>query len=107
MTDLTADGLVGWRRRATGLSGAGARTPDGVVRGLLAVQAQDHRPALWAVGQRCVATSEADLDDWFAAGAVIRTTSCGRRGNSSPPESALAAAARRPPGSTQIVPGRC
>lgn len=67
------DELVAWRRRATGLVMAPAGNPIEVVRGRLAIQAQDHRPALWSVGQRCATTSEAELGAHFDAGGLIRT----------------------------------
>ena len=65
--------LTAWRRHATGLASSPARSPIDVVRARLAVQAQDHRPTLWSVGQRGHDLTEADLDAAFDIGDLIRT----------------------------------
>lgn len=44
-----------------------------MVRSLLAVQSQDYPGAKWAVGQRVEATTDAELDRLFDAGAILRT----------------------------------
>jgi Winged helix DNA-binding domain len=69
------------RLRALGL-GAAARpgsTPVDVIGRLTAVQAQDHRPAKWSVGQRVPGAREADLDALFDAGTFLRTHVLWRR----------------------------
>ncbi len=65
--------------RTLGLTGPGRSTPEGVVGHLLAVQAQDHAPALWSVGQRlehpCLATVDAAFEQGrFVRLHVLRTT---------------------------------
>ena len=71
--DMTEGEIVAWRRRASGLTGAPALDASDVVRRLLAVQAQDHQPALWSIGQRCAESSQVGLDRWFDAGGAVRT----------------------------------
>lgn len=44
-----------------------------VVRVLGAVQAQDYAGAKWAMGQRAIGVTDADVDRAFDAGAIIRT----------------------------------
>ena len=44
-----------------------------VVRALGAVQAQDYLNAKWAIGQRTKASSDADIDQAFARGEILRT----------------------------------
>ena len=65
---------VAFRRLLTQrLVGPPFDSPTDVVRSLLAVQAQDYAGAKWAVGQRVAATTEAELDRLFDAGAILRT----------------------------------
>lgn len=74
VTGLTAAELVAWRRHAVGLARTDDADPSAVVRHRLAFQAQDHRPTLWSVGQRCASpTTETTLDGWFDAGHAVRT----------------------------------
>jgi hypothetical protein len=49
-----------------------ARTAD-VVAWLGAVQAQDYTAAKWAVGQRLAAATDAEIEQAFAEGAILRT----------------------------------
>jgi hypothetical protein len=48
-------------------------TPADVVRWFGAVQAQDYRGALWAVGQRLPAATEAEVERAVASRAIVRT----------------------------------
>ena len=48
-------------------------TPVDAVRHLLAVQSQDYPNAKWAVAQRVVDATEAELDRAFDAGEIVRT----------------------------------
>ena len=48
-------------------------TPAEVVRWFGAVQAQDYRGALWAVGQRLPSATEADVEHAVASRAIVRT----------------------------------
>ncbi|HLZ59423.1 MAG TPA: winged helix DNA-binding domain-containing protein [Ktedonosporobacter sp.] len=47
--------------------------PAEVVQWLGAVQSQDYGAAKWAVGQRTAASTDADLDQAFAEGSILRT----------------------------------
>jgi hypothetical protein len=55
------------------LIGAPFRTAEAVVESLCAVQAQDYLGALWALGQRLPASTEADAEKPFQAGRILRT----------------------------------
>ncbi len=46
---------------------------DEVVRGFGAMQAQEFLPAKWSIAQRAAALTEADIDDAFTAGRLLRT----------------------------------
>lgn len=48
-------------------------TPANVVAHLLAVQAQDYAGARWAVGQRARSMRDADVEQAFDAGEIVRT----------------------------------
>lgn len=71
--DITEGDIVAWRRRASGLTGPVTHDASEVVRRLLAVQAQDHQPTLWSIGQRCAEPRPVGLDRWFDAGEAVRT----------------------------------
>jgi hypothetical protein len=49
-----------------------AAAPD-VVDWLTAVQSQDYGPAKWALGQRSLGVTDADVESAFRAGAILRT----------------------------------
>ena len=51
----------------------GCKKPQDVVAALGAMQAQDYRSALWAVGLRLPGASEADIERAVAAAAIVRT----------------------------------
>jgi len=55
------------------LSDAGCRRAADVVRWLGAVQAQEFRPAKWAIGLRAAGVTEADVDAAFDRGLILRT----------------------------------
>lgn len=55
------------------LSDAGCRRAADVVRRLGAVQAQEFRPAKWALGLRAAGVTEADVDAAFDRGLILRT----------------------------------
>lgn len=49
------------------------RSPADLVRWMGAVQAQDYRGGLWAIGQRLAGPAENDVEDAVAKGLVVRT----------------------------------
>ncbi len=49
------------------------KTPAEVVAAQVAVQAQDFPGALWALGLRLPGTHEADIEQAFIAGSILRT----------------------------------
>jgi Winged helix DNA-binding domain len=55
------------------LLGAELRTPNDVVSWLGAVQAQDYAGAKWALAMRTPSTTDADVEQAFASGAILRT----------------------------------
>lgn len=61
------------RLRAQRLAGPQVDGPIDAVRQLLAVQAQDHAGAKWAVAQRTAGATDHDLDRLFDEGSLIRT----------------------------------
>ena len=61
------------RLRNLQLSEPTQRTPDGVVRELVAMQSQDFGPAKWSIAQRCRDLSDAQVDDAIADGRILRT----------------------------------
>ena len=48
-------------------------SPADVVRGLVAVQAQDYNAGLWAIGQRTVDATRSDVERALAAREIVRT----------------------------------
>jgi hypothetical protein len=65
--------IVAERLFAQHLAGRGFPTPADVVRWFGAVQAQDYRGALWAVGMRSVASTEAWVEQAVSDRAIVRT----------------------------------
>ena len=55
------------------LTGDPGKTPEEVVRLLGAVQSQDFGPGKWSIAQRTGGVANADLDQAFAAGTILRT----------------------------------
>lgn len=55
------------------LDGAPLATAQEVLTSVLAVQAQDYGPAKWSVGQRSAGLSEADVEQAYAKGEILRT----------------------------------
>jgi hypothetical protein len=47
--------------------------PAGVVSHLVAVQAQEYAPALWAIGLRLPRTTEPDVEQAVIDGTILRT----------------------------------
>jgi hypothetical protein len=68
MTDITARRLHAQRLVGEALSSA-----DEVVRLLGAVQSQDYAGAKWALGQRTIGVTDADIDRLFDEGHILRT----------------------------------
>ena len=73
--DAPASGfeIARWRLHSQRLAGATADDPASVVRDLLAVQAENHPQASWAVACRCGAGSEAAIAGVYDEGAMLRT----------------------------------
>jgi hypothetical protein len=61
------------RLRAQCLTGASCGTPEAAVGRLVGVQAQDYGQATWSVGARTAGATEADVEEAFAAGRILRT----------------------------------
>ena len=55
------------------LAGPPFEKPEAVVQWLTAVQSQDYAGAKWAIAQRTKATTDAELDQLFNDGAILRT----------------------------------
>ena len=65
--------IARWRLHTQRLSGHTYPSPEAAVEGLLAVQAENHPQASWAVATRTPGTTEARFADLFDDGAVLRT----------------------------------
>lgn len=65
--------LAGWRLHSQRLGGPPCPSPTEVVGRLTAVQSQDYGGATWAIGQRTVDSTRAEIDDLFDAGDILRT----------------------------------
>jgi len=70
---LRLQDILGQRLLTQRLVGAPFAKPEQAVDWLVAVQSQDYAGAKWAVGQRTARATEADLDQLFDAGAILRT----------------------------------
>ena len=68
-----ASRLTQLRLHAQAIADARFDTPADVVRGLVAMQAQDYLGALWAVGLRMRAVSEAAIEQAIAERRIVRT----------------------------------
>src|SRR4051794_15352291 len=68
VSDLAARRLQGQR-----LTGPPCASPLEVVGRLTAVQSQDYRGAGWALAQRTIDSTEAEIDELFDVGAILRT----------------------------------
>lgn len=55
------------------LAGAGLEKPEDIVQWLGAVQSQDYAGAKWSIGQRVKDCTDADVDQAFASGRILRT----------------------------------
>jgi hypothetical protein len=55
------------------LEGEPFASPAQAVGGLLAVQSQDYGPAKWSVGERSRGAMDAEIDQVFSAGGILRT----------------------------------
>lgn len=55
------------------LSGTFFDAPEHVVEHLVAVQSQDYGPAKWSIAQRARGVRDAQVDEAFARGAILRT----------------------------------
>jgi hypothetical protein len=65
--------IARWRLHSQWLAGPPATDPAAVVAGLLAVQAENHGQACWALACRCGADSDAAVARVFDEGALLRT----------------------------------
>ncbi len=72
-THTTIADLTAHRLHNQGLLGASFDTPEDVVRGNVAVQAQDYPGAKWSLGQRVNGVSDVDLDRLLDGGRILRT----------------------------------
>ena len=71
---MTTDGdIARWRRRTQHLVSPHAGSAEAVVRGLLAVQAENPSQAAWAVASRTRDREAADLEALLDEGRVVRT----------------------------------
>jgi hypothetical protein len=61
------------RLRAQRLTGAPCVTPEEAVGLLLGVQAQDYGSAKWSLGARVAGVTDADVEDAYADGRILRT----------------------------------
>jgi hypothetical protein len=59
--------------RSLRLTGTAFATAPDVVDWLTAVQSQDFNPAKWALGQRSPGVTDADVEQGFRAGSILRT----------------------------------
>jgi hypothetical protein len=65
--------LTGLRLAAQGIAHPTLESPVDVVRGMLAMQAQDYLGTLWSVGLRTRAATETDVEAAHASGAIVRS----------------------------------
>ena len=65
--------LARWRLHTLGLAGRPFASPEAVVRGLLAVQAEIRPQAAWAVATRTTGVTEPDMELLLDAGTILRT----------------------------------
>jgi hypothetical protein len=65
--------LARWRMHTLRLSGQTYSSPPAVVEGLLAVQAENHSQASWAVATRTPGITEGEFGRLFDEGAILRT----------------------------------
>lgn len=65
--------LARWRLHTLRLAGQTYPSPAAVVAGLLAVQAENHRQAAWAVATRTPGNTEAQFARLFDEGVILRT----------------------------------
>src|SRR2546427_8594756 len=70
---MRRDGIAPLRMRTQRLWGTRFDTPRAVVRWLTALQAQEFPMAKWSVAQRTRGASQADVDQAFADGVIVRT----------------------------------
>ena len=70
---MTPNNITSQRLHNQHITGTLFKKPEEVVQWLGAVQAQDYAAAKWAVAQRTVNSTDADLDRLFAEGTILRT----------------------------------
>src|SRR5919206_2912909 len=73
MQRVKDDGIARRRLRNLRLDGQPLGSAQEVVGWLGAVQAQDYGPAKWSVAQRSTGLADADLEQAFARGEILRT----------------------------------
>ena len=71
--NIGARDLARWRLHTQRLTGAPAQGPAELVSHLLAVQAENHSQAAWAVATRCEPITDAQLGAVFDRGDILRT----------------------------------
>jgi hypothetical protein len=65
--------IARWRLQSLRLAGRSYASATAAVQGLLAVQAENHAQASWAVADRTTGVSEAEFAALFDGGAILRT----------------------------------
>src|SRR3712207_2176299 len=70
---MDARTLASWRMHTMRLAGQPYPSPEDVVGGLLAVQAENRPQAAWAVATRTTGAAEPDLDRLLDDGVILRT----------------------------------
>jgi hypothetical protein len=70
---LVNEAIAGQRLHNQSVSRPGPRDPAGIVGWLGAMQAQEYAAARWAVGLRLAEASDAEIEDAFDAGRILRT----------------------------------
>ncbi len=70
---MTSKDIIARRLEAQGIVGAGFADAEAAVRWMGCMQAQDFAMAKWAVGLRASGLTEAQIDEDFNAGKVLRT----------------------------------
>ena len=69
---LTDRDIAHWRLATQRLTGTSATSPAAMVGELLAVQAENHPQAAWAVAARCAPTTRTEFDAAFDHGDILR-----------------------------------
>jgi len=73
MCNMIREEIADYRLFNQRVTGQQLNTPEAVVKWMGAVQAQDYRQALWAVGVRMQAAAVADVESAIADARIVRT----------------------------------